>query len=131
MGGSVQLCKSWAAEKLRACRPCRSGQLQTDCTPKADGSGAECYVAGQAAAQPCDAQQYGDPVKLPILMVSGPYRLNSSCVHHANRTTPELELSTAIRATPEQGFNMQPCVFTGSPGCSDAAQPHELATVHG
>lgn len=60
-----------AAELCPRVTCCRSGQLQTDCTPKADGSGGECYVAGQPAPQPCDAQQYGEPVKLPILMVRG------------------------------------------------------------
>lgn len=46
-----------------------SGQLQMDCTKSADGKAEQCFVAGLAAPQTCDPKPFGDPIKLPILMV--------------------------------------------------------------
>ncbi len=54
---------------LLACLCACSGQLQIDCTKSADGKTEQCYVAGQASPQTCDPKPYGDPIKLPILMV--------------------------------------------------------------
>ena len=49
---------------------CHSGKLQLDCTPSTTGNTTQCYVAGQSSLQSCDPQHAGDPIKLPILMVS-------------------------------------------------------------
>ncbi len=53
-----------------------SGQFQLDCTKSADGRTEQCFVAGQTTAQTCDPQPFGDPVKLPILMVRSPAHVN-------------------------------------------------------
>lgn len=62
-----------------------SGQLQMDCTKSADGKTEQCFVAGLAAPQTCDPKPFGDPIKLPILMVRTsftPKLLRPQRIHH-------------------------------------------------